>query len=84
MSNLDSRQRFVLIYALVSSFPISAFTLLNVNDIGLYVSAIVIIYFVLRLLMNPKIRTRIDYLSFILLLLFAYFISEQVISILHP
>lgn len=84
MTNLDSRQRFVLIYALVSSFPISVFTLLNVTDIGLYVSSIVIVYFVLRLLLNPKIRTSIDYLSFILLFIFAYFISERVISILHP
>jgi hypothetical protein len=81
---LDSRQKFVLLYALVSMIPLSVFTLLNVTDIGIFASSFVIIYFVLRLVLNPRIRTRVDYLSLVLLGIFVYFVSERVIAILHP
>lgn len=81
---MDSRQKFVLIYAIVSMIPFTVFTLLNVTDIGIFVSSFVIIYFVLRLVMNPRIKTRIDFLSLVLLALFVYFVAERVIAILHP
>src|SRR5487761_805972 len=60
-------QKFVFLYALVSMIPLSVFTLLNVTDIGIFASSFVIIYFVLRLVLNPRIRTRVDYLSLVFL-----------------
>jgi hypothetical protein len=74
----------VLIYAIASAIPTTAFTLLNVTDIGIFVSSFVIIYFVMRLVLNPKIRTKFDFLSLVLLGLFVYFVTERVIAILHP
>jgi hypothetical protein len=63
--------------------PFTALTLLNVTDIGIFVSSFVIIYFVLRLVLNPRLKTKVDYLSIVLLLSFVYFVAERVISILH-
>lgn len=74
----------MLIYAIVSMIPFIAFTVLNVTDIGIFVSSFVIVYFVLRLVLNPRIRTRIDILSLVLLTAFVYFVAERVIAIFHP
>jgi hypothetical protein len=81
---LDSRQKFVIIYAIASMIPFTVFTLLNVTDIGIFVSSFVIIYFVLRLVLNPRIKTKVDFLSLVLLGLFVYFVAERVIAILYP
>jgi hypothetical protein len=80
---MDSRQRFVFVFAALSMSTFSIFTFLNTNDIGLYVSSITIVYFSLRLIMNPKLRTRIDYLGIALLALFVYYIAQHVITILR-
>ena len=62
--------------------PFLVFTFLNANDLGLYVSAYTILYLAMRLILNPKMRLKIDLIGIILLVLFVYYISERVISIL--
>jgi len=79
---MDSRQRFVLVYAGVAMIPFAVFTFLNTTDLGIFVSAYTIEYFALRLIMNPKLRLKVDLLGLILLALFIYFVSIRVASIL--
>ena len=62
--------------------PFTAFTFLNVSDIGVFVSAYTIEYFALRLILNPKMRLSLDVLGIGLLILFAYFIAVRVAGIL--
>jgi len=80
---MDSRQRFVLLFATATMVPFTVFTFLNTNDIGIFVSSYTILYFTLRLILNPKMRLRVDVLGFILLALFAYLVAERVLSILQ-
>ena len=79
---MDSRQRFVLVYAGIAMIPFAVFTFLNTTDLGIFVSAYTIEYFALRLIMNPKLRLKVDLLGLILLALFIYFVSIRVASIL--
>jgi len=79
---MDSRQRFVLVYAAMAMIPFTVFTFLNTTDIGIFVSAYTIEYFALRLIMNPKLRLKVDVLGLILLALFIYFVALRVASIL--
>jgi hypothetical protein len=79
---VDSRQRFVLLYAGLAMVPFTVFTFLNTTDLGIFVSAYTIEYFALRLIMNPKLRLRVDLLGLILLGLFVYFVALRVASIL--
>ena len=79
---MDSRQQFVLSFAALSMTAFVIFTFLNTNDIGLYASSFTIIYFALRLILNPRIRLKVDVLSLILLGVFVYYVAERVISIL--
>jgi len=79
---MDSRQRFVLVYAAMAMIPFTVFTFLNATDIGIFVSAYTIEYFALRLIMNPKLRLKVDVLGLILLALFIYFVALRVASIL--
>ena len=79
---MDSRQRFVLAYAVVAMMPFTVFTFLNTNDLGIYVSSYTIAYFALRLIMNPKLRLRVDVVGLVLLALFVYFVAVRVASIL--
>jgi hypothetical protein len=78
---LDSRQRFVLVYAMVAMVPFTVFTFLNTTNLGVYVSGYTIGYFVLRLTMNPKLRLKVDVLGLILLALLIYFVAVRVFSI---
>jgi hypothetical protein len=80
---MDSRQRFVLVFSGATMVPFTVFTFLNTNDIGIFVSSYTILYLALRLVLNPKMRLKLDVLGFILLALFAYFVAERVLSILH-
>ena len=79
---MDSRQRFVLLYAGVAMIPFTVFTFLNTTDLGIFVSAYTIEYFSLRLIMNPKLRLKVDVLGLLLLVLFVYFVAVRVASIL--
>lgn len=79
---MDSRQQFVLSFASLSMTAFVIFTFLNTNDIGLYASSFTIIYFALRLILNPRIRLKVDVLSLLLLAVFVYYVAERVISIL--
>ena len=79
---MDSRQRFVLVYASIAVIPFTVFTFLNTTDIGIFVSAYTIEYFALRLIMNPKLRLKVDALGLILLALFVYFVAMRVADIL--
>lgn len=79
---MDSRQRFVVAFALVAMVPFTVFTFLNTTDFGIYVSGYTIAYFALRLVMNPKLRLKFDILGFVLLALFLYFVVVRVASIL--
>jgi hypothetical protein len=67
----------VLIYAGLSFIPFTVFTFLNTTDIGLYASSYAILYFALRLILNPKLRTKVDYLGLILLAIFATYLIEK-------
>jgi hypothetical protein len=78
----DSRQRFVLIYAAASMVPFTVFTFLNTNDIGVYISSYTILYFAARLILNPKMRLRIDPLGLVLLGLFVIIVAQRVLAIL--
>ncbi len=78
---MDSRQRFVLVYAATAMVPFTVFAFLNVNDGGLYVTGYTIVYFALRLTMNPKLRFRVDVLGLALLALFVWFVALRVGSI---
>lgn len=69
-------------FASLSMIPFLVFTFLNANDLGLYLSAYTILYLAMRLILNPKMRLNIDLIGIILLVLFVYYISERVISIL--
>lgn len=79
---MDSRQRFVLAYAAVAMVPFTVLTFLNTIDLGVYVSAYTIAYFALRLIMNPKLRLKVDVLGLVLLALFVYFVAVRVASVL--
>lgn len=79
---MDSRQRFVLLYAALAMVPFTVFTFLNTADLGVFVSAYTIEYFALRLIMNPKLRLKVDLLGLILLALFVYFVAIRVSGIL--
>ena len=65
----------------MSTFTVLTF--LNLNDTGTYISSYAIEYFVLRIILNPKIRFRVDVLSLILLVLFVFYVSQKVLSIVH-
>ena len=62
--------------------PFTVFTFLNTTDMGIFVSAYTIEYFALRLIMNPKLRLKVDVLGLLLLVLFLYFVAIRVASIL--
>jgi len=79
---MDSRQRFVLTYSAVALVPFTVFTFLNTNDIGIYVSSYTIVYFALRLTLNPKVRLKVDLLGLLLLALFLYFVAQRVLTVL--
>jgi hypothetical protein len=79
---VDSRQRFVLLYAGLAMVPFTVFTFLNTTDLGIFVSAYTIEYFALRLIMNPKLRLKFDLLGLALLVLFVYFVALRVSGIL--
>ena len=79
---MDSRQRFVLLYAALAMVPFTVFTILNTADLGIFVSAYTIEYFALRLIMNPKLRLKVDLLGLLLLVLFVYFVALRVAGIL--
>jgi hypothetical protein len=79
---MDSRQRFVLLFAVLAMAAFVILTFLNANDLGLYASSYTIIYFALRLIFNPKIQIGVDVLSIVLLAIFIFYISQRVLSIL--
>ena len=79
---MDSRQRFVLLYAGLAMVPFTVFTFLNTTDPGIYVSSYTIEYFALRLILNPRLRGKVDTLGLVLLLLFVYFVALRVAGIL--
>jgi hypothetical protein len=78
---MDSRQRFALLYSAAALTPFTVFTFLNANNIGTYVSAYAIVYFALRVALNPKLRLKVDILGLLLLALFAYFIAQRIVGV---
>jgi hypothetical protein len=79
---MDSKVRFILIYASCSMVAFVILAFFNTNDPGLYVSSFAILYFALRMIFNPKIRISVDVLGLALLAFFVYYVSERIISIL--
>ena len=79
---MDSRQRFVLVYAAMAMVPFTVFTFLNTTDLGIFISAYTIEYFALSLIMNPKLRLKVDVLGLVLFVLFAYVVAVRVANIL--
>jgi hypothetical protein len=78
---MDSRQRFVLVYSAAVFVPFTIFTFLNTNDVAVYVSSYTIVYFALRLTLNPKIRLKVDLLGLLLLAAFLYFVAQRVFTV---
>jgi hypothetical protein len=81
---MDTKFRFILVYSVIVFSAYTAYVFLNQTDLGVYVSSVAVIYFALRLILNPQYRTRVDFLGLILLALFAYFVAERVLQILEP
>ncbi len=81
---MDTKLRFILVYSVIVFSAYTAYVFLNQTDLGVYVSSVAVIYFALRLTLNPQYRTRVDFLGLILLALFAYFVAERVLQILEP
>jgi len=79
---MDSKVRFVLIYASCSMIAYVTLTFLNANDLGLYLSSFAVLYFVLRLIFNPRVRISVDVLGLVLLLFFVYYVGERVLAVL--
>lgn len=79
---MDSRQQFVIIFSGLSMIVFTILTFLNIVQIGIYASSYTIIYFALRLILNPKIRLKVDILSIALLGIFVYYVSERILAIL--
>jgi hypothetical protein len=80
---MDSRQRFVFVFAGAIMVPFVVFTFLDANDISIYASSYAILYFALKLMMNPKMKLRVDILGIVLFALFAYFATSSALSILY-
>jgi len=79
---MDPRQRFVLTYASLSMAAFAIFTILNTSDLGISISAYTAEYFVLKSVMQPKMRFKIDLLGLILLVLFVSVIALKAVAIL--
>jgi len=79
---MDSRQRFVLAYAAAAMVPFTVFTFLNTIDPGIYLSGYTLVYFALRLILNPKLRLKVDALGLVLLALFLVVVLLRLGSIL--
>jgi hypothetical protein len=79
---MDSRQRFVLVFAAASMIPFITFTFLNATDLGIFVSSYTIEYFAIRLILNPRMRLKVDILGLVLIALFVHFVAIRVASIL--
>ena len=78
---MDTRQRFVLIYAGLSFTSFTVLTFFNTTDLGLYASSFAVLYFALRLIFNPKLRTKVDYLGLFLLGIFILYLALKVKSV---
>jgi hypothetical protein len=74
----------VIIYSIASLIPFTALSLLNSGDIELFMSSFIIVYFFLRLALNPKMRTKIDIMSIVLFAVFALLIAQRLFTILQP
>lgn len=59
------------------------FTLLNTSEMGIFISVYTIEYFVLKSIMQPKMRFKIDLIGLILLVLFVSFIALRAVAILR-
>jgi hypothetical protein len=79
---MDFRQKFVLTYAALTMTSFAVFLFLNTNDTGIFISALTIEYFVLKSIMQPKMRFKIDLPGLILLALFVSFIVLRAVAIL--
>jgi hypothetical protein len=80
--DMDSRQRFVLAYASLSMAAFTLFTFLNTSDLGILISAYTIEYFVLKSIMQLKMKFKIDLLGLFLLVLFISFITLRAVTII--
>jgi hypothetical protein len=57
-------------------------TFLNTNNFGIFVSSLALLYFALRIVLNPKMRVSVDILALVLLVGFIYYVSVQVLVVL--
>lgn len=80
---MDSKQRFVVVFAAVTMLPYSILVFVGTNDLGVYLSIFAVTYFAVKLAFSPKMRTRVDVLAVLLLVLFAYFAVQSMVSILY-
>ena len=80
---MDSRQQFVLVFTSLSMISFTVLAFLNTTEIGIYASSFAIIYFAIRLILNPKIRISVDVLGLLLLVIFLLYVSQRIISILR-
>ena len=80
---MDSRQRFVMIYTIVSMIPFTVLTFFNSTDITLYIISFVLSYLFLRVIINPKFRLSVDLLTYGFLAVFFVIIALRTFSILQ-
>jgi hypothetical protein len=79
---LNSRQRFVLIFSGALMVPFVVFPFLGIYDFGTYVTSYAIVYFALRMVLNPRLRIKIDVLRLVLFAGVVFFVAQRVIAYL--
>jgi hypothetical protein len=62
--------------------PFVVFTFLNTNDFGVFASSYTIVYFVLRLVFNPRLRLKVDVLGLFLLVVLVLSVAQHVLAVL--
>lgn len=80
---VDSRQRFVMLYAIVSLVPFTLLAFLNSTDITLYIIAFILSYLFLRVIVNPRFRLSVDLLTYGFLVIFFVIIALRALSLLN-
>ena len=62
--------------------PYVVLTSLRVDDLGIYVSCYAVVYFVFRLVLNPRLRVKVDVLGLLLLAGLVFFFAQRVLGFL--
>jgi hypothetical protein len=80
---MNPQQKFVLTYATLAMGTFVRLTSLNTGEIGIFISAYTIEYFVLKSILQARMRFKVDLLGLILLVLFFSYIALSAVAILE-